>query len=187
MTIEEIFSRIAKHMVEGLMTHSKLADFYHFIGLKGYAKCHEYHFFIENISYRKLSDYYLCHYGKLIEDQQFRNPDIIPENWIGHTRADISDETRRNSIQSGVEKWVIWERQTKSLYQKMYDELVKLGEIAGSEFIMELIKDVDYELADAEQEWIEKKAMNYDVNDIVLEQEDKMKKYCNKSKEIRIC
>ena len=36
MTIDEIFSLMAEHMVEGLMTHAQLADFYNFLGLKGY-------------------------------------------------------------------------------------------------------------------------------------------------------
>lgn len=36
MTVDEIFSQIAGHMVEGLMTHAQLADYYNFLGLRGY-------------------------------------------------------------------------------------------------------------------------------------------------------
>lgn len=187
MTIEEVFSTLAKHMIEGLMIHSKLADFYGFIGLDGYKKCHEYHFFCESKSYRELNNYYLHHFGKLIIDKRFNTPDVIPENWLGYTRADVGDDTRTNSIQAGIEKWVLWERQTKKLYQSAYIELVGLEEIAAAMFVKTLLVDVDYELAEAEQEWIEKRAMDYDVNDIMPEQEQMKKKYCKKMKEIQIC
>ena len=187
MTVEEIFSHIAKHMIEGLMVHSKLADFYGFIGFKGYEKCHEYHFFCENISYRELNNYYLHHFGKIIIDRQFDNPDIIPGNWLQHTRADVGVETRKNSVQTGVERWVVWERETKVLYQNMYSELIRLGEIAAALFVKDLIEDVDDELAQAEQDWIEKRSIDYDINDIMMEQEEMYKQYCKKLKEIKIC
>ncbi len=35
MTIEEIFSEISKHMIEGIMIHAQMADYYNFLGLKG--------------------------------------------------------------------------------------------------------------------------------------------------------
>ena len=187
MTVEEIFSYIAKHMIEGLMVHSKLADFYGFIGFKGFEKCHEYHFFSENINYRKLNEYYLHHCGKIIIDRKFDNPNIIPENWLQHNRKEVGDETRQNSLQSGIERWVLWEQSTKSLYQGMYDELIKINEIAIAMFIKDFLEDVDNELAEAEQLWIEQKAINYDIKDIMMEQEDIYKKYCKKIKEIEIC
>ena len=187
MTIEEIFGAIGKHMVEGLMIHSKLADFYGFIGLEGYKQCHEFHFFCENKSYREINNYYLYHFGKLIEDRRFVNPDIIPDSWFNYTRADVGDDTRKNSIQAGIEKWVLWERQTKDLYQKMYIELINIEEIAAAIMVKKLIEDVDYELAEAEQEWIEKKSMNYNINDIIMEQKEMKKEYCKKMKEINLC
>lgn len=187
MTAEEIFSHIAKHMIEGLMVHSKLADFYGFIGFKGYEKCHEYHFYSENINYRKLNNYFLHHCGKVIVDSRFDVPDIIPSTWLQHNRADVGEETRKTSLQVGIEKWVVWEQNTKKLYQDMYEELININDIASALFIKEFIIDVDNELADAEQLWIEKRAMNYSINDIMMEQEDLYKKYSKKIKEIEIC
>ena len=45
MTIEEIFGRISQHMIRGMMTHDQLASYYDFLGLRGYKRCHEYHYF----------------------------------------------------------------------------------------------------------------------------------------------
>ena len=66
MGVEDIFSQLVEHMIQGIMIHSQMADYYNFLGLKGYAKCHEYHFFSENIGFRRLSWYYLKHHNKLI-------------------------------------------------------------------------------------------------------------------------
>ena len=35
MTVEEIFSDLSKHMIEGLMAHSQLSDYFGFLGLEG--------------------------------------------------------------------------------------------------------------------------------------------------------
>ena len=50
MTIAEIYAKINEHMINGLMLHDQLANYYDFLGLEGYKRCHEYHYFKENIS-----------------------------------------------------------------------------------------------------------------------------------------
>ena len=71
MTVDQIFSEVSAHMIEGLMIHSQLSDYFNFLGLKGYAKCHKYHFFEESCNYKKLSWYYLTHYNKIIAEKPF--------------------------------------------------------------------------------------------------------------------
>ena len=44
MTIKEIYAQIAEHMIKGMMIHEQLANYYDFLGLKGYKRCHEYHY-----------------------------------------------------------------------------------------------------------------------------------------------
>ena len=44
MTLEEIFSELAAHAIEGMMIHDQMITYYCFLSLKGYAKCHEYHY-----------------------------------------------------------------------------------------------------------------------------------------------
>ena len=122
MTIEEIFGHLSAHMVEGIMTHSQLADYYNFIGLKGYAKCHEYHYMCENKGFRNLSHYLLEHHNKLVPELSSSNPNVIPDSWFNYSRQDVDTATRKTAIQLGAETWVNWERKTKMLYQNMYNE-----------------------------------------------------------------
>ena len=186
MTIDEIYRELAKHMVEGLMVHSKLADYYGFLGFDGYQKCHEYHHLSEDLNYRKISDYYIHHYNKIIMDSKFNDPNIIPDSWYNYKRSDVSIETKKNSVENGIVQWVTWEQKTKKLYENMYYELIQLGELASAGMLMEFIKDVDDELAEAEQEWIEKSTMGYDINDIMMEQKEMKRKYKKKMKEIEL-
>ena len=41
MTVEEIFETLSRRMLDGIMLHSDMVDYYRFISLNGYAKCHE--------------------------------------------------------------------------------------------------------------------------------------------------
>lgn len=186
MTIDEIFSQLGAHMVEGLMIHSQMSDYFGFIGLDGYQECHKYHYFDENSNYKKLCDYYLHHFNKLVIEQPFKNPSIIPESWYQYTRHDVNATTRKNSIQVAMERWVNWEKDTKKLYEMLYQQLISLNEIAAARFLETFIEDVDEELAGACQKHIELTAIDYDISDIIMEQKDIKKKYKKKLKEINL-
>lgn len=187
MTIEEIFSQLSAHMIEGLMVHSQMADYYGFLGLEGYQKCHKYHYFEENCNYKKLGNYYLKHYNKIIPDMPFKNPDIIPDSWFNYKRQDVNAVTRKNAIQIGMEKWVDWEKQTKNLYESLYQELINLNEIAAANELRFYIEDVDYELAFAEQLLLKLTAMDYDIVYIMDVQDDLLKEHEKKLGEINLC
>lgn len=186
MTVEEIFSQISKHMVEGLMFHSQLSDYFGFLGLEGYQLCHKYHYFEENSNYRKISFYYLYHYDRLILDVPIENPHIIPESWYQYTRHDVNAPTRKSSIQAGIEKWVNWEKDTKVLYERLYQELIKINEVAAAKEFCNYIKDVDDELADACQQHLSLMAIDFDISDIMMKQDKIKKDYKKKLKEIKL-
>ena len=77
MQTNEIFGQVSNRMIEGLMTHSQLADYFGFIGLEGFQHCHLYHFFEENCNYKKIAQYYLKHYSKILIEKPFKNHNII--------------------------------------------------------------------------------------------------------------
>ena len=180
MTVEEIFSQISKHMVEGLMFHSQMSDYYNFLGLDGFRKQHDYHFYSESNNFQKLSNYYIKHFNKFLLETPFENPNVIPSNWHAFIRQDVDNSIRKASIQSGIEKWVEWEQKTKKLYEECYKELVNLNEAAGAIELKKYITDVDFELAEAHSEHLKLKAMDYDISDIVMMQDDLFEKYSKK-------
>lgn len=187
MTIDEIFSELAQHMIEGLMTHSQLADYFGFLGLDGYEMCHNYHYFCENANYKKIVNYYIHHYDKLILDKPFKNPGVIPDNWYNFSRRDVENGIRKNATQMGIEKWVNWETITKRKYEKLYQELINLNEVAAAIELKRYIVDVDEELAKAIQKMTELTASDYDMSDIIMEQKELKKKYKKKMREVELC
>jgi hypothetical protein len=184
MAVDEIFAQLGQHMIQGLMVHTQLADYFCFLGLKGYHKCHEYHYFAESKNYRELSDFYLCYFNKFITDSHVANPQIIPNSWYKYTRQQVDASTRKNGIIDGFEKWVNWEKETLSLYQNLYKELINLGEIAAAEEVRTYLVEVGTELASASQKQLELREIDFNIADILMEQEDLYKKYEKKIKEI---
>lgn len=187
MVVEDIFSQLVAHSIEGLMVHAQMAEYYDFLGLKGYAKCHTYHYFAESRNYKELCKYYIKHYNKLPLDLKVGDPKVIPENWFKYSRQDVDAATRKTAIAAGFEKWITWEKSTKTIYQQMYQELIAINESAGAMEVKKYLEDVDEELAHAQQKALELKAIDYNINDIMMEQEDKYKKYKKMLKEIKLC
>lgn len=187
MAIPEVYSQIAQRMIEGLMTHSQLADYFGFLGLEGYQKCHLYHYFEENNNYKCIANYYLKHHNKLLLDMPFNNPKVIPEDQFQYNRQQVTKEVRKSAIAAGIERQIVQERGTKKFYETKCTELIQLGDLAGAEEVKKYIIDVDYELAEAEEIYLELNAIDFDINDIVTQQDEIYKKYKKKLKEITLC
>lgn len=180
MTVEEIFKGLIAHQLKGVMIHEEFADYYAFLGLNGYKRCHEYHFMRELCAYRKLCKYYISHYNRLLPHVEIENPEVIPDNWHNYTREDVEPSTKKNAVKSGLVKWVEWERETKKLYEKAYKELLELGEIATTCIVKEIIVDVDCELKKAEGYLLNKYTLGFDLSDIISEQKPKHDSYKRK-------
>ena len=177
MTISEIFYEIANHMLEGIMTHQQLANYYDFLGLGGYKRCHEYHFLDEMCSYRKVQRYFISHYNKLIPQKSRQFPNLIPAGWYEVERGDVDATTRSTAVKAGMEKWVDWQRKTKKFYEQKYKELMDMGEVAAAHFVEDILLHTTHELKKAEKYWIQKKAIAYDMKEIFAQQDKKSAKY----------
>ena len=184
MAVEDIFSRLANHMIKGLMTHEELANYYDFLGLGGYKRCHEYQFYAESKSYRRICKYFINHYNKLIPEMYVETPSIIPDNWYRYTRQDVDTNTKRNAVRNGLSLWISWERDTKQFYQSIYRELMDTEEVASACVVAELIEDVDCELKKAERYQLNKEAIDYNIEGIIAEQNELHNKYKCKMKSL---
>ena len=94
MVSTEVLGQVAARMLKGIMTHSQLADYYGFLGLEGYQKCHTYRYYDESKSYRNISDYCLSHCNKILTEPSFDNPKIIPADWGQYYRQQVTPEIR---------------------------------------------------------------------------------------------
>ena len=177
MAVEAVFNKIASHIVEGIMVHDEMANAYDFLGLYGFAKCHDYHHLMETCAYRKIAHYYSTHYHKLLKiDTQVRQT-IIPETWYKYSTMEVDVATKRNAVKDLMHKWVDWERATLKLYSEMRQELYNDGEVAAALELDCLICDVNDELVHAEKKLIKLETVNYDIGTIIGWQQPMYRKY----------
>lgn len=167
---EKIFADVSAHQIKGLMIHSQLADYYRFLGLTKYADCHEEHYEEESRCWRRMANYYLEHFNRLIPEQEIENPGIIPADWLRATRQDVDVATKRRAVERGLQKWVDWETETKKEYEKAFGELLALGEGAAAMRIKKCMCATDHELAEAQRWQLRKKDTDYDIGHIIGEQ-----------------
>ena len=66
----------------------------------------------------------------------------------------------------------------------MYKELIDLNEVAAATELQKYIVEVDEELASATQKWLELKAMDWNICDIIDEQNHYYKEYSKKIKSL---
>jgi len=170
MTVEDIFTKMASHMLDGVMIHEQLVHYHNFLHLPGYARFHMERCLGESVSYMRLYNYYLSHYGKLIPDVKVAPTNVIPKTWYSHTKKDVDSSTLRSSVKAGLEMWIDWEKDTQKLYQELYMALMEIGEIASANYVSECISDVTEELKEAECYYLNKKIRDYDITDIMDEQ-----------------
>lgn len=186
MTVEEVFATLNSHMVTGLMLHDQLAEYYDFLNLHGYKRCHEYHAIKEFALRRTLVRYYINHYNRLLPETAVEDPNVLPNSWRAYERKQVDAGTKKRAIRDGMAKWEDWETSTKALYEKSYTQLCELGEIAAACKIKELLMGVDQELKCATRNSIKLASIDYDLPTIYLCQDELHEKYANKSKDIGV-
>lgn len=176
MNIEEIFTKLLEHMMLGVKFHEQAMLYFEFLTLPGYKKCQEYHYYEELINYRKLYDYYLDVYKKLLKiaPQQY---DLINMNMYKYSRDVIDTNTKRNVIREIMKKWIAWETETKELLENCYKEV---SSAAASVKILELLKEVEQELCNATNKYIQLETVDYDIIMIEEEQMSLQKEYKHK-------
>ena len=172
MSIDEIFSALSAHMVEGMMYHDQMCRYYGFLGLYGYRKEHHEHFMSETEGYQRLNTYYSDHYNRLIPEQRSVDPKKIPENWWRYRKDEVDAGTKRLAIQQGVEGWIDWETNTKELYERSAKELFDLGDLAAYDFVMEYVKDVNDEMETAHRKRVSLQSTGYDMPYIMEQQKN---------------
>lgn len=145
------------------MFHDQMSRYYGFLSLEGESEAHRGRYADESKGYQKLNKYYMEHYGKLIQPARSPDPKKIPENWYRYKRDEVDVSTKRLAIQTGIEGWIAWEKDTKELYERSAKDLFDQGHLASYKFIMEYVKDVDEELAKAEEQRLWYQSTGYDM------------------------
>ena len=182
--IKEIFSRLKAHMLEGMVFHDQLSQYFDFLGLSGYAKQQEYHYASETMGYRKLINHFLNEYDMLIPNAQMNRPDVIPGNWYMYHGNDVDSPTKANAVRNGFEMWSDWETKTKSFYKEIYKLLTEEKEPESAHMVACLYMDTDEELSCVMEEHGMLDSIGYDLSTIASKQDEMYEKYKREIQEI---
>ena len=71
--LQSLYSELIDHMKQGVEMHEQLADYYGFLNLPGYQKCHEYHMLCELLAYRKAKHEYMREFHQLVPPSDMFN------------------------------------------------------------------------------------------------------------------
>lgn len=183
-SVESAFSEINARMIAALMFHDQMADYFDFLGMKGYKRLHEYQYFAESLERKKLNQYYINHHNKLIPDIYSGQVTMIPENWQTANRISVGKSTKQKGIEDGFNQYHEWESETKNLYEHYSSRLREMGAVADAIMVEKLVEDVDKELKKLERIIIDLISSGYDMVYITESQQCIHDKYKNKLHEI---
>ncbi len=184
MTIEEIFTELVSHMKKGLSLHDELTHLYGFLNLKGYQKQQEYQYLSQSKSYIQLKQFYLNYYRKMIIEKEIQLYNLIPQNWYKYKKENVDISTKRTAIRDLFNKWLQWEENTQLLLNNCYKQLYDLKQFTSCDKILSLLNDVNEELTESRNQYINLESSGYDIVFILESQQQLYKNYIHKIKKL---
>lgn len=185
-TPEEIFSEINNRFIGAIMMHGQFADYFDFLGLRGYKHLHEYQHLAESIERRKVCKYYINHHNALIKEGFSGEVNVIPDAWYTAKRLSVGKSTKQKAVEDGFLEYHNWESETKSVYEKYAQKLRETGSVADAIFVEKLVEDVSAELKTVEQMISDLISTGYDMVYITENQSEIHEKYKKKLKGIEV-
>lgn len=185
-TPEEIFSEINNRFIGAIMMHGQFADYFDFLGLRGYKRLHEYQHLAESMERRKVCRYYINHHNALIKEDFSGEVKIVPDAWYTAKRLSVGKSTKQKAVEDGFIEYHNWESETKSAYEKYAQKLREIGSVADAIFVEKLVEDVSAELKTVEQMISDLISTGYDMVYITESQSEIHEKYKKKLKGIEV-
>lgn len=173
------FDKINRRLNTALYFHRKQSDVFNFLGLEGFHKMHEHHYWDEAETARKLKDFVITHCGTLLFDTA---PDMdaikfVPSGLEEMKREDLSHETWLEFIKISFQSYLDWESETLTDYEEAAAEFLKAGKIADYTFMSKLISDVSDEKAELTNIILELQGTGYDLPTVAAMQENLVERY----------
>lgn len=204
--LQALYSELINRMKQGVEMHEQLADYYAFLNLPGYEKCHEYQMLCELLTYRKAKDQYMKEYNQLVQPNSMVSGmltnmannnnggnmnnmnnngrdyahNVIPTNWYSYTRYDVDQGTKRTAVKDGFKKWVEYEKDTKQYLTQMAQRLEQMNEREAARKLDHLIEHVEKEIETAENKMMNLESTGYDMNYILQQQDGLKRQYADK-------
>lgn len=132
MTVESIYGTIVARTIENMMFHDQASQIYCLLDLYENESFHKGEYYAEAKIYKNVCDYYIMHYGKILKQKRVKDPNIIKPYIYLRNSESISTNFRIDTAIDIYNKWADWRQETKRIYERMYRELMVIGEVASA-------------------------------------------------------
>ena len=96
--LQSLYSELINRMKQGVEMHEQLADYYGFLNLPGYQKCHEYQMLCELLTYRKAKHEYMREYNQLVPAMNMVGLANMNNNGNNQTNMANNNNNNNNSM-----------------------------------------------------------------------------------------
>ena len=166
MTVKEIYTALANRMVGAMMIHSQLVQIFAFVDLLPDMRKQESQLQEETHGYSELNKYFIQHHHNILVADNPPQIDILNNSLFNKSSENLTTEDKMYIIKYGMNEWINWEKESKILYEDSYRNLVDILEVASAEFVMRFVRDVDFELKEAERIFRVREGINWDLGTI---------------------
>lgn len=173
----ELLSKISDNYLLACCVHREMADVCWFSYMPGYAMLHEYQFLSESIMQRKIKRYITSTYHMYLPDKVPKSANVADPLIGGKNRKALKMEDSWKTIKELFRVYQEWEESALREYQRVARELVSSGDISSFNFVGEIIKEVKEELVFVTDKIIELNSMDWDMPQIVAEQDTYIERY----------
>lgn len=178
MAAIDTLGEVCDRLTQGLMFHSDHASLHRLVGMRGFSRMHEHQFLCDSIAMRRVTDWAISHCGMLPPQGQQSKPKTL-DPWMRVERTRIDAGNRRKAVSGSFDAWVDWESDTKATYQQAYDALMESGDVDAAAMVLDLVRDVSNELAEAEEMRLNLMVTSYDLPHM-LELQDALAESCER-------
>lgn len=173
----ELLQKINNNYQMAICVHREIADVFWFTYQYGYALWHEYQYFEESCTQRRIKRYITTTYHVFVPDQLPKGANISEPLLKGKNRKEIKTEESWGIVQEIFRVYKEFEESNLQKYQQIATEIISNGDISTFNFVSEIIKDVKKELVFVTDKTIELAAHDYDMPTIMAEQAEYMERY----------
>lgn len=174
----QALSEINNNYHLALAVHRELSDVFWFIGMPGYALLNEYQLIDEGMTQRRIKRYITSTYHAFTPDVLPKSANITEPLLGGKNRKKLTMDESWKIIKEAFHIYQDWEESALKEYQRIAADLLANGDVSAFNFVgEEILKPVKSELVYVTDKVIELNSMNWDMSQIVAEQENYYERY----------
>ena len=161
--IRNIMKETYDHIMNGVIMHSNMVDFYDFLHLKGFRKWQEHNVEEEFCHVTEIQHHFIKRHHMMIPPyEEHFTSGVIPTSWYDHSAIEVTKDDIVREVKRSLHEYLDWERKTQIFLKEKTKELIELDAFAEYMDLRELEENVACEIHYLENLIIELESVGYD-------------------------